>query len=146
MIDVNEMKDAACMVIINPKSGLILGVSRKNDHEDMGIIGGKREEDETIEEAAVRECLEETGITVTEMVEIFRGPARTRMVTTYLALAWHGTPTSSEEGVVKWIDPAELFTGTYGEYNKRLFRKIMKVFLTAMVAQPIVLETHVKAR
>lgn len=123
-------KDAACMVIINPSTGQILGVSRKNDHTDFGIIGGKREDNETIEEAAVRECMEETGIKVTRMFELFKAPARTRMVTTYLALEWEGEPRSSEEGVVKWVDLDILYGGTYGEYNRELIRKLMKNFIS----------------
>jgi 8-oxo-dGTP pyrophosphatase MutT (NUDIX family) len=120
-------KDAACMLIINPETGKVLGVSRKNDHQDMGIIGGKVEDNETIEDAAVRECLEETGVTVVRMVKVFYAPARTRMVTTFLALEWHGEPRSSEEGIVRWVDLDELFTGTYGEYNKQLFCSVMKM-------------------
>ena len=32
-------KMSACVVLIND-DGLILGVSRKNNHEDFGLVGG----------------------------------------------------------------------------------------------------------
>ena len=134
-----EVKDAACMIIINPDTGQILGVSRKNNHNDFGIIGGKVDEEDYIlgprrkmtgvEYAAIRECKEETGLVVTDMVQVFCRMARTRMVTTFLALSWKGEIKSSEEGVVKWLDLDELYQGTYGPYNKLLVREIFKLLI-----------------
>ena len=34
--------ESACVVLINPE-GLVLGVSRKDNHNDIGLLGGKRE-------------------------------------------------------------------------------------------------------
>lgn len=134
-----EIKNAACMLIINPMTGQFLGVSRKNDHEDMNLVGGKEDEEDyilgprrgmtSIEYAARRECFEETGIFVTDMIQVFCRMARTRMVTTFLALSWHGEIKSSEEGVVKWLDLDELYKGTYGPYNKLLIREVFRLMV-----------------
>ena len=43
---------------------IILGVSRKNDHNDFGLVGGSVEENETFEEAIIREVKEETGLDI----------------------------------------------------------------------------------
>jgi len=48
------------------KDGRVLGVSRRTDHIDWGLPGGKVDEDETPIEALVREVKEETGLTIDE--------------------------------------------------------------------------------
>ena len=55
------MRDAVSLIL--RKGDLILGVSRKDNHELFGFIGGKVDDtDKTIESAIIRECMEETGI------------------------------------------------------------------------------------
>ena len=46
------------------KDGKVLGVSRKDDHTDFGLPGGKMEDSDmgNPEFTAIRECKEETGI------------------------------------------------------------------------------------
>ena len=53
-------KYAVCALVLNSE-GLILGVSRKDDHTAFGVPGGKVEDNETVVEALHREMLEETG-------------------------------------------------------------------------------------
>lgn len=54
------MKKAVCALI--PILGMILTVSRKDDHTKFGLIGGKVDSNETLTDALKRETLEETGL------------------------------------------------------------------------------------
>ena len=55
---------AVQVVLFNDK-GEVLAVSRKDDHNDFGLIGGKMDpEDRTTWDAAVRETKEETGLDI----------------------------------------------------------------------------------
>ena len=62
---------AVCVIIQNDE-GKILGVSRKDDPNMFGLAGGKVDpEDGTdYESAIIRECKEETGLDIYDLVEI----------------------------------------------------------------------------
>lgn len=120
------MREAAVMLIV--KNGKILSVSRRYDKTKFGLPGGKVEANETIEAAAIRECFEETGVTVTKCIHIFkrfeprdRPEGKDFYAHCYYALDWHGDPQNSEEGEVEWLTEEEL-TGSkaaFAEYNLR---------------------------
>ena len=57
------MKSAVC-VLITDKDKNILSVSRKDNHNDWGLPGGKLEDNESFLDAAIRETLEETGYSI----------------------------------------------------------------------------------
>ena len=79
------MKVSAQVVLINPE-GLILGVSRKDNHNDFGLIGGKMEEhDKSPEDTAIRETLEETGLKISNLRLVFVIHKNGLMGYTYLA-------------------------------------------------------------
>ncbi len=108
---------------------VILGVSRKYDHNDFGLPGGKLEEGETYEECICREVKEETGLTVTSCKEIFErsGIHKGREIfgKTFLCEV-EGEIHTDEPHVVKWVDWDTLFNGSFGEYNKALFDHLNK--------------------
>ena len=54
--------NSACVLIQDPYTGLILGVSRKDDPNDFGLPGGKCEPGEDSLTTALRELREETGV------------------------------------------------------------------------------------
>lgn len=56
-------KLAVCGILFDDEYN-ILTVSRKNDPNKIGMVGGKVDDGETLEDAIIRECFEETGIKV----------------------------------------------------------------------------------
>lgn len=61
-----KKEDAVQIVLLN-KKGEVLAVSRKHDHNDFGLIGGKVDEGENVVEAAIRETKEETGLDISNI-------------------------------------------------------------------------------
>ena len=49
------MNTAVCVLVINKEEYSFLSVSLKEDHEDFNLPGGKLEDNETLEEAGIRE-------------------------------------------------------------------------------------------
>lgn len=79
-------------------------------------VGGKLDEEESIEQALIRECQEEIGVTPTlyeQVAEItfheFNGNAAKDMhVHVFTATAWEGTPIETEEMAPQWFKQYEL--------------------------------------
>jgi 8-oxo-dGTP pyrophosphatase MutT (NUDIX family) len=118
-------KSSAHVVVLN-ESGQVLCVSRKEDHNDFGLPGGKIEKsDESNKAAAIRETLEETGIVVTKATLIYAEHRRGAMGYTYLATEWEGEIGTDEPHIAKWGDFTELVAGTYGEWNLKVFKSLM---------------------
>lgn len=117
------MKISAQVVLINPE-GLVLGVSRKTDHNDFGLVGGKMEpEDKTPKDTAIRECKEETGLDISNLRLIFAIHKDGFMGYTYLA-DYTGEIKHNEPHVVKWIPFERLILGSFGKYNKLVFESL----------------------
>lgn len=120
------MLEAGVMIII--KDDLVLGVSRRNDKTKFGLPGGKVEMGETPKQAAIRETFEETGVHVDKCVYLYErvepcrkpGDIPFRSYCFY-ATEWHGDPSSSEEGYVKWCTKEDLLgiTGAFPQYNEK---------------------------
>jgi len=130
------IKKASVMLVLN-EEGLILGVSRRNDSTKFGLPGGKLEDNETPEEAGIRETFEETGIKVNSCVEIYKreepagSPGGFPFYTyCFYATNWEGNPTSSDEGEVKWLETTNLIgnTGAFAEYNLNTIKKFVEMF------------------
>lgn len=113
------MKYSVQAVILND-NGEVLAVSRKNDHNDFGLAGGKVDpEDESMEIALSREVYEETGLSIdTKTMElVFAIHKDGYMGYTYLIKDWSGKIQTDEPHVVKWTYFAEIMTGSFGRYN-----------------------------
>ena len=111
--------EAVQIVIVNPE-GLVCLVSRKHDHEDFGLIGGKADEGETPRQAAVRECTEETGIKITNLRLVFAMHRKGRMGFTYIA-DYSGEidyDKEKEPHVVKWAKMVDATKGSFAYWNK----------------------------
>jgi 8-oxo-dGTP pyrophosphatase MutT (NUDIX family) len=122
------MKRAACILII--EKGFVLAASRKDNLNDWGLVGGKCEEGESFEDAAARECFEETNIRAYDLHFVFERRDKGYVVKTFMPEKYYGKILSDEEqaakkeGRVKWATPQELMEGSFGKYNKILFQEI----------------------
>lgn len=119
------MKISAQVVILN-RDHFVLGVSRKHDHNDFGLPGGKMEpEDEgDPEKTAVREVLEETGLRISNLRLIFAIHKDGFMGYTYLA-DYEGKIEHNEPHVVKWMPFYPLLNGSFGKYNQMVYESLL---------------------
>jgi ADP-ribose pyrophosphatase YjhB (NUDIX family) len=108
----------AQVVLIN-EEGLILGVSRKDNHSDFGLPGGKMdpEDDNDPTTTAIRECKEETGLDIFNLQLVFAIHKNGNMGYTYLA-KYSGEINHNEPHVVKWVPMQVLINGSFGRYNE----------------------------
>lgn len=127
---------SVCSLIIND-NGLILSVSRKDDHSVFGLPGGKVEEtDKSLEHAAWRELFEETGVDAKGGIPAFTAICygsddRHYLTTTFI---WQKILTppkqTEEEGIVAWVSPDIMCRENsgkhknFGIYNRKLFEAL----------------------
>lgn len=110
------MKISAQVVLIN-EEGLVLGVSRKDNHEDFGLPGGKMDpEDDDVTDAAIREVKEETGLDIYNLQLIFAMHKNGYMGYIYLA-KYKGEINHNEPHVVKWVLFDTIMRGSFGKFN-----------------------------
>jgi 8-oxo-dGTP pyrophosphatase MutT (NUDIX family) len=121
----SERPKAVSILFVNG-NGEVLAVSRKNDHADLGLPGGSVEPGETFDEAAVRETLEEVGVKILKMRDVFDHPCRVHYAHTFLAIEHEGEPRSMEGAWVGWVKPEALLEPhcSFREYNRALFEAL----------------------
>lgn len=118
----STMKAATCLIMSD--DGKVLAVSRKHDPSDFGLPGGKVDEAEEPIDAAARELKEETGLIAIKLTPVFVRHDADGYTTTTFACEVEGTIETPESGIVRWVEPEILFQGSFGEYNKKLFKKL----------------------
>lgn len=121
------MEHTASLLIEN-EYGEYLCVSRKTDHNQFGLAGGKGEAGETPIETAIRETYEETGVVISNKK---LNPILIRECGGYKSYSYHVMVTKSdiiinhnEPHVVKWGTKEDLLNGPFGEYNKIMFETL----------------------
>ena len=102
---------------------------KKNDvNKDKWIgVGGHFEEGESPEECVLRECLEETGLTLQEyryrgLVTFVSNEAPTEYMHLFTASAWTGVPHGCDEGELAWIKKDQLRSLPLWEGDKIFLR------------------------
>jgi len=119
------MKKTVQAIIFNENME-VLAVSRKTDHNDFGLAGGKVDEEDyqsleytPLKAALKREVMEETGLDVdVDNAElIFAIHKDGYMGYTYLIKSWSGEIQTDEPHVVKWTHFSEIMMGSFGRYN-----------------------------
>ena len=115
-----------CGLINHPNNpDLYLAVSRKNNPNDFGLFGGKYEKNLdgfNYKNTAIREALEETGYDIIVFDESFIDIDSENIVITYLGKTDTTNPKQVlEEGIVKWLSASQLITGSFADYNKKMF-------------------------
>lgn len=115
-----------CSLVLVKSGDKFLGVSRKHDHNDIGLPGGKREMNETYEDCAIRETMEETGYVIKLLEAVpFEGIDLGLFCKTYLAEivdTISGDKDSSETGVVGLFDKQAFLDGSFSKYNELMFK------------------------
>lgn len=122
-----DITDAVfCAMVLVKSNGFYLGVSRKDDHNDIGMPGGKSDPGETPQECALRETMEETGYTVKILdVPPYIATGLRRTCVTYLAeiVPTARRAVSEKETALVGMFPKQAFLdGFSGEYNEPMFK------------------------
>jgi mutator protein MutT len=117
---------AVCLVTFN-QSNQILAVSRKTDHSDFGLPGGKIDPGETPLEALIREIKEETGLDLKNIQFQFIRDCNHQLdmkpCAVYTAEVV-GDINHNEPHVVKWVEPKVVTQGSFGDFNIATFQKL----------------------
>jgi 8-oxo-dGTP pyrophosphatase MutT (NUDIX family) len=96
------------------------------DREAWGLPGGKVEPNESLKQAATRECFEETGYSVGDLIPVRTRVANGCICTTFVGRIMGAAPDAPRslpfEGDVEWAHPCALcFGGPFDSYNQALF-------------------------
>jgi 8-oxo-dGTP pyrophosphatase MutT (NUDIX family) len=98
------------------------------------LVGGHLEDDETPEQALVRECREELGVEVHEVDPPRRIDLPDGVMWVFLVRSWSGEPRNAapeEHDAIGWLDPAALPTTALADPR-----------LTAAIQQAVSTEAH----
>lgn len=124
----------------------VLSVSRRNQPENIGLVGGKVDPGETPEQAIVREIREETGVTVdpADLEVIYDradNPVSRSYARCFLVRKWTGHPRAMEDGFkVRWVTLSEILAPsntTFGWYNRQLFTHLGEVCPSCSCGGPL---------
>lgn len=124
----------AAVCVIDDGHGNVLTTTRDGKEDDLDLPGGRLEPNETAEQAARRETLEETGVTVGALTQLYAGSGsdNRRHVTIYRALesdalkveaATNGKFKPEKGQTIRWMKPKDLTSDdcTFGEFTKDHF-------------------------
>lgn len=113
--------------LITKKGDKILAVSRKDNHNDFGLPGGKVDPGETPEEAIRREVKEETGLDIINLKFLFTRNCIDKDSEKPCGLYSGdvvGQINHNEPHVVKWVDPVVVTQGSFKDFNINTFKTL----------------------
>lgn len=132
-------KKAAGALILNEDSE-VLAISRKDDTENFGIIGGKADRGETPLQAMLRELEEEAAVIALEYDEepiYVEVDEQGYEMHTFLVHRFKGEPREREHrgAVLAWLPPTRLLTPncSFRNYNRHLFERVPRLQDTVRV-------------
>lgn len=115
-----KLRDATLVFLVKKSQGEITHICLAMKKRGFGMnrwngVGGKVEENETVDEAAKRETKEEIGVEVKALNKIAElsfffphNPLWNQMVHVYFSEDWEGKPIESEEMNPKWFVSADI--------------------------------------
>jgi 8-oxo-dGTP pyrophosphatase MutT (NUDIX family) len=109
------LRQATLLFLVKEKHILLAMKKRGFGAGKWNGVGGKKKDEESVEETATRETKEEIGVTVSTIVKVavlnfffLETPDWNQQVIVYLAGSWSGEPTESEEMSPKWFNKKEI--------------------------------------
>ena len=124
---------AAALIWDNDKFMICRRPAHKSNALLWEFVGGKLDPGETKQEALIRECREELGITVDVGEEFFdvvhQYPDILVHLTIFHATIAEGTPELLEHCDLKWITPNEIPQYTFCPADKDILQKITEMFI-----------------
>ena len=111
-------------------------ICQRPAHKTRGLlwefVGGKVEPSETNEQALIRECREELGVTLTVgdiFMDVFHEyPDLTVHLTLFNATISEGKPQKLEHNDIQWITPREMPNYDFCSADKEILAKICEVY------------------
>lgn len=127
------MKQTTLLYIEKDNRYLMLHRTKKAhdaSHDKWIGVGGKCEPDESPDECMLRECLEETGLRITQwkyrgIVTFISDIWPCEYMHLFTATGYEGDLISCDEGDLQWIDKQELFNLTLWP-GDRIFLKLLQ--------------------
>ena len=117
---IEKLRDSTLVFLVKKSEGKISEICLAMKKRGFGVnrwngVGGKVEEGETIECAAIRETQEEIGVEIKDINKVAEllfyfphNPAWDQKVSVYFSEHWEGVPTESEEMRPRWFSSDDL--------------------------------------
>ena len=109
------------LVILKKDDEILLGTKKRGFGKGrLNGVGGKLQDDESIEECAIRETQEEIGVKLTKLERVativfddlyYKGVPERNMMHVFFGLEWDGEPQESDEIDPHWVKTADLDYG-----------------------------------